>query len=141
MLNLRKRHMVQFFKQYINPDLDRHIADRLLHIITIGFTVNNVSYSVYDIIKTNKTLAVIIEVKCFDYELKRRCKGYFALEYGCVEQLGYVVFNRYSRSMPMEFKLAADIPYGGWWKDKRQAEEEDRYFRKQYSALREQQSR
>ena len=129
MLNRKKDSMRDFFKKLICEDLDNDISTRILNIISKGYIIENISHSIYNIVKIRGALIVVIEVKCFDYELTQRRTGYFALEYFYTDGYGYRAFFRYSRSMPIEIKLAADVPYGGWFKDERQIAEEERHFK------------
>ena len=125
MQSLNKHYMVHFFKEFICKDLDNDISTRILGIIARSYAIEDITHSIYDIVKVNNDLAVIIQVKCYDYKLKKKVKGYFALEYFYIAGR-YRAVGLYSRSMPMEIKAAAKVPYGGWFKDARQAEDEKR---------------
>jgi len=77
------------------------------------------------------TFEVIIKVKGFDYKLKKKRTGYFSLEYLYVPSTReYLILTQRSRSMSVETKLAAKIPYGGWSKDTGQIEQEKMYYQK-----------
>ena len=114
MLCKRNNLKAVFFKEFINECLEEEISSYLIDTIKNGYTVRGISHSIRDIVKIDAAIIVVVEVKGFDYALKRRCKGYFALEYSCVSNNGYIVVSRYSRSMPDAIKKAANVPYGGW---------------------------
>lgn len=117
------------FEKVLNRNLDDDIKTQIISTITSGFTIKNPTYSVVNVVRSARTLKVIVEVKAYDYEMKKNVTGYFSLEYFYVPELEeFHICSKQSRSMSMETKLAANIPYGGWFKDDRQIRDEKDYW-------------
>ena len=113
------------FDKCFKRSLDDDINNEIITIIKIGFTVRNIKYSVVDIVKPRDLFQVVIKVNAYDYGIRKRVTGYFMLEYLYVPAIEeFIISSRMSRSMPIETKQAVKIPYGGWFKDDRQANDE-----------------
>ena len=100
-----------FLKRNITDDVDERIID----VIKRGYTIEKVKYTFDDIVFKKKSVEVIVRVRAYDYALKKKVTGYFSIEY-CHFSGSILCFN-WSRSMSLETKLAANVPYGGWFKE------------------------
>ena len=114
------------FKEVLNVDVESDISD-VLRILSKAHAINDITYSIYNVVWREYSFMVIIEVKCFDYDLNSKRKGYYGLEYLKIEEREFIHTKCYSRSMPIEVKIAAHVPYGGWYKDERQVADEENY--------------
>jgi|GEM_PF-1556678 len=127
----KDRVLKAYFEKCFKRNLDDDINEKIIKTIKSGFTIKNIKYSVVNIVSPNGLIEVIVEAKAYDYGIKKRVIGYFSLEYFYVPELEeFHISSRQSRSMSIETKLAADIPYGGWFKDDRQIEDEKNYLTK-----------
>lgn len=120
-----KDHFDKCFKRSLDDDINEEI----ISIIETGFTIRSTKYSVVDIVRPRDLFQVVIKVDAYDYGIKKRVTGYFMLEYLYVPEIKeFIISSRCSRSMPIETKRAAKIPYGGWFKDCRQAADEEKAY-------------
>ena len=76
----KRLHADLFFNEYINEDVANDIS-KLLDTISSGYTIKNITHSIHNIVKIDEAFFVVIEVKCCDYAIRKKRKGYFAIEY------------------------------------------------------------
>ena len=124
-----KSVLKDIFDNCFKRSLDNDINNEIIEIIKTGFTIKSVKYSIVDIVRPRDLFQVVIRISAYDYGIRKRVRGYFMLEYLYVPAIKeFIISSRCSRSMPIETKLAAKIPYGGWFKDYRQVKDEEAYY-------------
>jgi hypothetical protein len=126
-INVKK----DFIEDLIKRNLDEDIQNCIIRIIEKGVTIKNPKYAVISYARSLYDFEVIVRIKAYDYTLKKKITGYFSIGFFYVRTLSefHIAFRK-SRSIDIKTKLAADIPYGGWFKDARQIEDEKDYYKK-----------
>lgn len=119
-IDLKYKYICNILKR----DIGINIKERIINIIKQLNTVDKISYQVIGMVSYSyRSHEVVIMVKCFDYEIRKKATGYFSIEYLYLPNTNeYVTASSHSRSMSITVKTILEILYGGWCLDEKQKE-------------------